>query len=66
MVIIEVLVVEVYIDMKYFERGKFYVGYGEGMNIFLEGILVIFDVNVDKGFSLEYIWLISKIIIYIE
>ena len=65
-VIIEVPVAEVHINMKYFEGGKFYAGHGEGMNIFPEGIPVIFDANVDKGSSLEYTWSISKTTTYIE
>lgn len=52
MVFIEILVFDVYVNVSYLEGGILYIGYGMNMNIFLEGVFVVFEVIIYNGFSL--------------
>jgi len=55
-VVIEVPVSEVHINVSYLEAHKMHAGHGANMNIFPEGVPVVFQATADNGSSLQYTW----------
>lgn len=56
---IEIPVSDVYVNMSYLEGSILHVGYGMNMDIFPEGVPVVFEATTFNGSSLQYTWSIS-------
>ena len=59
LVSIEIPVSDVHVNMSYLEGGSLYAGHGVNMNIFPEGVPVVFEATTYNGSSLQYTWSIS-------
>lgn len=59
LVAIEIPVSNVYVNMSYLDGGILHAGHGMNMNIFPEGVPVVFEATTSNGSSLQYTWSIS-------
>lgn len=59
LVSIEIPVSDVHVNVSYLEGGILHTGHGMNMNIFPEGVPVVFEATTYNGSSLQYTWSIS-------